>query len=102
MSSNVARWKTASQSSDGGGVALKAIDGNNNGFYNDLTCSRTEPGALSWWSVDLGFLHLVTSVVIFSRADCCGMGICVSAKLHVVSLGNPQLPERILLSGDKI
>ena len=72
VATNVARGKVVSQSSDGSGPADRAVDGDNNGFFADQACSQTQPDSVAWWMVDLGYLQLVTSVVIFNRADCCG------------------------------
>jgi len=57
-----------------GGVASRAIDGNTNGAWTGGSVQQTcgnDPS--SWWMVDLGAdkLHMITSVSIHSRTDCC-------------------------------
>ena len=69
---NMAQGRHARHSSWGGGSATLAVDGDNNGFFADQACSRTQPEELAWWTVDLGFVQYVSSVIIYNRADCCG------------------------------
>lgn len=75
---NVALNGTALQSSSGwGGVAGRAIDGNDAARYNQGSCTHSRYGSNNWWSVQLpGFLfaevtYPVTGVTIVNRDDCC-------------------------------
>jgi len=70
---NVALGKATEQSgTDFGGESQRAVDGNANGIYNagSVTHSSLVEGA--WWMVDLGGDHLIQSVTVFNRVDCCG------------------------------
>lgn len=67
--SNVALHKPVTQSS--GSDPGAATDGNTDGDFThgSVTHSGKEPGA--WLQVDLGSSHLVDSVTLWSRTDCC-------------------------------
>lgn len=70
---NVAQGKSASQSStDFGGVASRAVDGNTSGVFNAGSVTHTLTQSNPWWKVDLGTDNFVMSVDIFNRTDCCG------------------------------
>ena len=68
---NIALNKTATQSSDWGGIADKAVDGNTDGnYYNaSITHTNNDPGA--WWQVDLGAVYDITDITLYNRTDCC-------------------------------
>jgi len=69
---NLALGKPAQQSStDYGGDAKRAVDGNNNGNYWANSVSHTK-NELAWWQVDLGSIHQIRNIRIWNRTDCCG------------------------------
>ncbi|XP_052642776.1 LOW QUALITY PROTEIN: uncharacterized protein LOC128141744 [Harpia harpyja] len=81
---NVAREQRATQSStsNGSGVASKAVDGNRDGVWQHVdgnrdgvwqhgSCSHTRREREPWWSVDLGGRRAVAAVVVKNRQDCC-------------------------------
>ncbi|XP_074000833.1 uncharacterized protein [Numenius arquata] len=70
---NVAREQRATQSStsNGSGVASKAVDGNRDGVWHHGSCSHTRREREPWWSVDLGGRRAVAAVVVKNRQDCC-------------------------------
>lgn len=65
---------TASQSStQAGGVAPRAIDGNYNGAYPGGSVTHTNNGeANGWWQVDLGAPRSISEIELYNRTDCCG------------------------------
>ena len=70
---NIARRGKATQSStSGGALAERAIDGNTNGDYFAHSVSSTSSTVSSWWELDLGEEHRVSSVALYNRVDCCG------------------------------
>ncbi len=70
---NLARSGTATQSSTGfGGVASRAIDGNNNPSYGGGSITHTATGDGSpWWEVDLRGTFRLDRIVLWNRLDCC-------------------------------
>lgn len=68
------KW-TVSQSTTGhGGVAERAIDGNQHTNYRERSCTSTyEPraGVGNWWLLDLGERARITAIKIWNRSDCC-------------------------------
>lgn len=71
-SSNLAKGKTATQSStDWGGEAGRAVDDNTDGVYNANSVSHTAVEAGAWWMVDLGASYSVNLIKIYGRTDCC-------------------------------
>jgi len=70
---NIAGQGKATQSStSGGALAERAIDGNTNGDYFAHSVSSTSGAGSSWWELDLGGEHRVSSVALYNRVDCCG------------------------------
>ncbi|XP_075948302.1 fucolectin-1-like [Anarhichas minor] len=71
--SNVALKGDATQSSTlPFAAAARAIDGRRNSFYSSGFCSHTaEDEANPWWRVDLRRTHVVISVKVTNRGDCC-------------------------------
>jgi len=55
-----------------GGDPARGVDGNNDQTYGGGSCTHTDIEANPWWGVDLGETHVITSVVITNRVDCCG------------------------------
>ncbi|MBB6048487.1 DUF1553 domain-containing protein [Armatimonas rosea] len=69
-SENVARKGKASQSStDFGGEAARALDGNTSGKFPDNTVTHTKQEKDPWWEVDLGATYPLQSVVVWPRTD---------------------------------
>src|SRR5262249_47484639 len=68
---NVARGGKASQSStDHGGDASKAIDGNKSGNYGDGGQTHTKEGQTDpWWEVDLGAEYPIQTILVYNRTD---------------------------------
>merc|ERR1712060_485842 len=75
-SRDVARYGTASQSSDYQDdnldmKASKAINGNTSGNCGNHQCSHTDYEYRPWWKVDLHNIYLINTIVIWNRSDCC-------------------------------
>ena len=70
--SNLALSGTATQSSTtNGGIASKAIDGNQNGDFFIGSVTHTDHRFQEWWEVDLGSIADITSINLYNRTDCC-------------------------------
>ena len=71
LGNNVALQKQASQSTTNwGGTADKAVDGDTNGSYGAGTSTHTIEGDNSpWWEVDLGQAYPVDAIGIYNRTD---------------------------------
>ena len=72
---NLALGQPAYQSStyNPSNTADKAVDGNTNGFFSQLSCACVLDGdSNSWFVVDLGTPVFVQYVVLKNRKDCCG------------------------------
>ncbi|XP_074480635.1 uncharacterized protein LOC141761203 [Sebastes fasciatus] len=52
-------------------AASRAIDGRQNSFYHDGSCTHSATEANPWWRVDLRRTHIVSSVKVTNRGDCC-------------------------------
>ncbi|MCH6259096.1 discoidin domain-containing protein [Puniceicoccaceae bacterium K14] len=69
---NVALGGSASQSSTNhGGVASLAIDGNTSGVWNNSSVTHTSNEAQPWWEVDLGASYEIDEIVVWGRTDSC-------------------------------
>ncbi|MEJ8856025.1 PA14 domain-containing protein [Variovorax robiniae] len=70
---NLARGKTASQSSTGwGGEATRAVDGVIDGsFWGANSVMHTNYEATPWWEVDLGADYRIHTMRLWNRTDCC-------------------------------
>jgi hypothetical protein len=94
---NVALKGTAKQSStDFGGDAKRAIDGNTNGDYNANSVCHTGLEDNPWWEVNLGQEMPVEKVVLWNRTDG-GDGISSRMKGYRLVLyenGKKQIDER--------
>jgi hypothetical protein len=94
---NVALKGTAKQSStDFGGDAKRAIDGNTNGDYNANSVCHTGLEDNPWWEVNLGQEMPVEKVVLWNRTDG-GEGILSRMKGYRLILyenGRKQIDER--------
>ena len=66
---NLALKAPARQSSDGGGAAARAVDGNTSGVFTEgsVTHTITEPGA--WLEIDLGTSQPIGSVRLWNRTE---------------------------------
>src|SRR5213078_1152961 len=94
---NVALKGTAKQSStDFGGDAKRAIDGNTNGDYNANSVCHTGIEDNPWWEVNLGKDVPVEKIVLWNRTDG-GDGISSRMKGYRIVLyetGKKQVDER--------
>lgn len=71
-SDNIALNKIVTQSSMAySGEASRAVDGNNDGIYNDGSVTHTNSEAGAWWMVDLGATYNVGDIKIFNRTGEC-------------------------------
>ena len=69
---NIARAGKATQSTTGyGGLPGYAIDGNRSGAWADKTISHTTQQADPWLEVDLKGEHVIESIGLWGRQDCC-------------------------------
>jgi len=70
---NLARGKSASQSSDFGGsaVAARAIDGVINGDFAAGSVSQTRQESDPYWEVDLEEVQAIEWIDVWNRTDCC-------------------------------
>ena len=67
---NLARTGIATQSStEGGGGAERAIDGNHDGDFASGTVTETRPEDAPWWEVDLGSEQSVEAILVWNRTD---------------------------------
>ena len=61
-------------STDFGGVAERAVDGNRDGQFSIGSTTQTLAATATsapWWQVDLGSSQPLTGVALWTRADCC-------------------------------
>jgi len=69
-SENIARHASASQSStDFGGDAARAIDGNTDGTYTANSVTHTAVSDNPWFELDLGEMQRIDRVVVWNRTD---------------------------------
>jgi F5/8 type C domain len=69
---NMAVGKTSNQSTtDYGGVAAYANDGNTSGIYTNSSVNHAALEAFPWWQVDIGSIRSITSINVWPRTDCC-------------------------------
>jgi uncharacterized repeat protein (TIGR01451 family) len=67
---NLARGRTATQSSTGwGGTPDRAVDGNADGDYYNNSVSHTLYEQYPWWQVDLGRIQWLDAIRIWNRTD---------------------------------
>ncbi|MBI1840598.1 MAG: DUF1549 domain-containing protein [Verrucomicrobia bacterium] len=67
---NVAlRGKASQSSTDFGGVAGRAIDGNTDGAHDKLSVTHTALNDDPWWEVDLGEAAPIETVTLWNRTD---------------------------------
>ncbi len=86
-SPNVALGKVATQSTtDFGGPASRAVDGNTDGNWGSASVSHTAYEEEPWWQVDLGAVTSISDVRIWNRTDCCGERL---SNFHVFVSDNP-------------
>jgi hypothetical protein len=94
---NVAAKGQATQSStDFGGAAARAIDGNTNGdYYGANSVTHTKQGDDPWWEVDLGEERTLDELVIWNRTDGAGDRL-KGARLLVLDAGRKPAWESVL------
>ncbi len=80
-----AKGKPKQSSTDFGGDAQRAIDGNTNGDYNANSVSHTKIEDNPWWEVDLGKAVTVDRIVLWNRTDG-GEGILSRMKDYKLAL----------------
>jgi hypothetical protein len=69
---NLAANRVATQSTtDFGGDAWKAVDGNSDGNWGGNSVTHTSFQFQPWWRVDLGAARSVGTIVLGNRTDCC-------------------------------
>lgn len=56
---------------DFGGTADRAVDGNSNGAFDHNSVSHTTLEAQPWWQTDLGSSKKLKKLVVRNRTDCC-------------------------------
>jgi len=67
---NIARNGSAYQTStDQGGVASRAVDGNTSGVWNNSEVTRTAGAQYEWWSVPFDDSYEIGNVKIWNRTD---------------------------------
>jgi len=67
---NIARKGKASQSTtDFGGSAERAIDGNTSGLFPENSVTHTAQQANPWWEVDLGSAQPIDDITLWPRTD---------------------------------
>jgi F5/8 type C domain len=73
LPTNVAKGKTAKQSSPGvyDGPAARAVDGNTSGDWSANSVTHTDDESNPWWEVDLGKVYNISEIKIWNRTDCC-------------------------------
>ena len=86
------------------GTPDKAIDGNHASIWAQKSCARTLRETNPWWRVDLQKTHIVNSVKITNRKDCCaerinGAEIRVGNDLNDNGNGNPRYALLTCLAG---
>lgn len=87
---NLAQGKPATQSStEYGGVASRAVDGNTSGNWNDGSVTHTATEGAPWWQVDLGSVQQLGDIKVWNRTDCCGS---VLTNFYVFVSDNPFAP----------
>lgn len=69
---NIALGKPARQSSNAGGDAKLAVDGNTKGDFSLGSVSHTLRDSNAWLEIDLGTTGPIDKVTIWNRTDCCG------------------------------
>ncbi len=72
VGTNLALGRTATQSPEGlSGHPARAVDGNTSGDWNRGSVTATDTGTTPWWTVDLGGVAQLESLVLYNRTDCC-------------------------------
>ncbi|PTL82692.1 discoidin domain-containing protein [Vitiosangium sp. GDMCC 1.1324] len=62
---------TLQSSTDWGGAASRAVDGNMDGNFNAGSVTHTATESQPWWQVDLQSSRFINKVVVRNRTDCC-------------------------------
>ncbi|KAM6910476.1 uncharacterized protein FYW49_012415 [Xenentodon cancila] len=99
LEGNVALLGKATQSDQidsGLAAADYAIDGNREPDSRKGSCSHTDAHTNPWWRVDLLESHIISSVIITNRGDCCserlnGLEIYIGNSLKDNGLDNPMV-----------
>ncbi|XP_049440675.1 uncharacterized protein LOC125893800 [Epinephelus fuscoguttatus] len=93
---NIARGGRVTQSSVvSGGVAERAIDGDQASNWNQGSCTHTNHESRPWWRLDLLRTYKINTVTITNRGDCChdrlnGAEIRIGNSLNDNGNANPR------------
>jgi hypothetical protein len=69
---NLAAGKPARQSTtNSGGEARRAVDGNTNGAWSINSVTHTDNELQAWWEVDLGSSQKIGKISVWNRTDPC-------------------------------
>jgi hypothetical protein len=94
---NIARNGKATQSStDFGGPAEYAIDGQTSGKYTDKSTTHTASSSSPWWEVDLGKVVSVEKIEVWNRTDGLVSDRLAGAKVSILSEDRKTLWESII------
>ncbi|HEY6509006.1 MAG TPA: discoidin domain-containing protein, partial [Vicinamibacterales bacterium] len=87
---NAAMGRATTQSSTvNGGLSGRAVDGSVNGVFTNNSVSTTNVEASPWWQVDLGMVHTLREIHIWSsNTDCCATANPKKG-FHVWTSSNP-------------
>lgn len=86
---NVALGAKATQiSTDNGGEAARAIDGNRDGDYNAGSTTHTAATDNPWWEVDLGQEFPIDEIILSNRTDGTMAGRITPFKVAVLNAGH--------------
>nr|XP_033497041.1 uncharacterized protein LOC117266161 [Epinephelus lanceolatus] len=94
--SNIAQFGQVTQSSVlHGGVAERAIDGDQASIWNQGSCTHTNCESRPWWRLDLLRTYKINTVTITNRGDCChdrlnGAEIRIGNSLNDNGNANPR------------
>jgi len=97
FASNLALNGSASQSStEYGGVASRANDGNTDGNWGGSSVTHTaESEEKPWWKVDLGADAIIERIVIWNRKDCC-TGRLTNCQVQIIDSSGSVVDSRTI------
>jgi hypothetical protein len=94
---NVAEKQNASASSEVfGGAALRGVDGNTNGDYQNESVTHTSESTNPWWEVDLGQSVKIEKIIIHNRSTALG------ARLEGFTLKILDANRRVVFSKENV
>ncbi|WP_163390737.1 glycosyl hydrolase family 95 catalytic domain-containing protein [Enterovibrio norvegicus] len=84
---NAAQGKETKQSSTNyGGYAFSAVDGNTSGVYREHSITHTGYDPKPWWRVDLGQTESIEKIRVWNRTDCCSNRL---GKFYILTAEQP-------------